>query len=97
MLQQFLNGSIPPSISNLYRLEVLQLSTNILSGPLPDLSNCSNLRFLGLEQNKLTGGIPNWVGVLPLVEMFAPPPFLPLIRFSFNLGVPSPDILEQIR
>ncbi|XP_066354394.1 LRR receptor-like serine/threonine-protein kinase EFR [Miscanthus floridulus] len=55
-----------PHLQHLYRLEVLDPSSNLLQGVIPDtLTNCSNLRSIYLAYNFLEGEIPLNVGLLP--------------------------------
>jgi len=51
-----LAGALPPELGQLSALEVLDLSRNSFSGPLPDFY--SQLRVLDFSLNKLTGPLP---------------------------------------
>ncbi|KAF8108795.1 hypothetical protein N665_0104s0110 [Sinapis alba] len=52
----FSSSSIPSEFGNLFRLEILSLSSNGLTGQVPSLfSNLSRLTKLFLDHNKLTG------------------------------------------
>lgn len=53
-----LQGSISPSVAQLARLEVLDLSVNDLSGPIPPVCQSGQLKHLILTGNKLSGGLP---------------------------------------
>ncbi|OWM80321.1 hypothetical protein CDL15_Pgr019601 [Punica granatum] len=54
---------IPPEISNLSRLTVLDLSKNVLTGEIPSsLGNLTRLSYLDLSFNYLTGQIPSFLG-----------------------------------
>lgn len=59
-----LTGEIPPSICNLNRLKILDLSYNDLSGVLPQcLGNLSyQLSLLKLQNNQFQGSIPSFTG-----------------------------------
>ena len=64
-----LDGTIPPELASLPRLETLSLGsvegTNRLTGPVPpELGRLSNLMFLDLGNNQLTGVIPAELGNL---------------------------------
>ncbi|KAJ1685396.1 hypothetical protein LUZ63_016786 [Rhynchospora breviuscula] len=55
-----LSGTIPPSLSTLPMLTVLDLSSNYLNGTIPSsLSTLQNLSNLDLSSNYLTGTIPS--------------------------------------
>lgn len=52
------SGQIP-SLSNLQKMQFLNLSFNSLEGHIPDsLTNCSNLRLIDVSSNSLEGEIP---------------------------------------
>ncbi|CAI5498246.1 unnamed protein product [Closterium sp. Naga37s-1] len=57
-LRFMLTGSIPAAISNMNRLYILDLSDNMLEGPLPATLCLPSLQFLNLRNNSLTGPIP---------------------------------------
>ncbi len=64
-----LNGSIPPSLGSLVKLESLFLNDNQLSGSIPSsLGNLANLRNLFLNHNQLSGSIPPSLGNLAKLE-----------------------------
>jgi len=55
-----LNGTIPPELCRMGKLERVYLSNNSLSGEIPAaLANISHLGLLDLSKNKLTGSIPD--------------------------------------
>ena len=59
-------GEIPPELSSLSNLRILELRGNSLSGEIPsELGNLTNLEALALSQNRLTGEIPPELGNLP--------------------------------
>ncbi|KAK2632270.1 hypothetical protein EUGRSUZ_L01784 [Eucalyptus grandis] len=71
-LQQFhldenlIYGSIPPQISNLINLILLNLSSNFLNGTIPtELCRMQRLEGVYLSNNSLSGGIPSALGDLP--------------------------------
>ncbi|XP_050253246.1 receptor-like protein EIX1 [Quercus robur] len=53
--KNFLNGIVPKSIGNLYKLECLDLSSNFLQGTMsePHFSNLSKLWYLDISNNSL--------------------------------------------
>ena len=64
-----LEGSIPPELGNLSRLEHLSLGANELTGSIPpELGNLSSLEVLVLAVNYLTGSIPPELGDLSSLE-----------------------------
>ena len=63
LLANQLEGTIPPSIGDLLKMEILNLRGNQLSGSLPpSFGNLTKLENLYLSQNKLTGEIPSTFG-----------------------------------
>ena len=64
-----LNGVIPPELGRLARLENLQLFGNPLTGPIPpELGNLTRLRRLYLFHTLLSGTIPPELGNLQALE-----------------------------
>jgi Leucine-rich repeat (LRR) protein len=54
-----ISGSIPPVLSNLSSLQIVDLSWNAFTGEIPsELSNLPNLLALDLSNNNLTGVVP---------------------------------------
>ncbi|CAL4982453.1 unnamed protein product [Urochloa decumbens] len=51
-------GSIPAAIGDLVQLNVLNMSHNSLTGPIPNLGNLTQLEALDLSSNGLSGEIP---------------------------------------
>ena len=63
------NGSLPPEIGDLSKLEYLNISENSLTGSIPkEIANCSSLINLDLRYNQLTGSIPPELGDAPNLE-----------------------------
>lgn len=76
-----LNGSIPPTLGNLPRIQLLDLSNNSLSGSIPyTLGNLTLLTGLNLSFNNLMGEIP------PAIQKFG------AAAFSHNLGLCGPPL-----
>ena len=59
LIHNNLVGSIPASIADLTYLEDFRLSSNSLSGSIPDISALTNLLYLYLDDNQLTGSVPS--------------------------------------
>ncbi|KAG0450142.1 hypothetical protein HPP92_026921 [Vanilla planifolia] len=89
----YLSGSIaenPDTKQSASRLEVLNLSNNLISGPIPlTISNLSFLEALILSTNRLTGEVPTTIGGLRRVAK---------VDFSRNelSGIIPPEI-EQCK
>ncbi|KAK4589483.1 hypothetical protein RGQ29_020168 [Quercus rubra] len=56
-----ITGSIPSYISDMKRIQILDLSFNRLEGSVPDLSGLEMLQFMYLTRNLLNGPIPDWI------------------------------------
>jgi Leucine-rich repeat (LRR) protein len=81
-----LNGTIPPSLTNLKTLHSLNLSNNNLTGELPStLADLTALQQLNVANNQLTGSIP----VLP--------PQLETANFENNLFTALTSVPEFLR
>ncbi|XP_030456262.2 putative leucine-rich repeat receptor-like serine/threonine-protein kinase At2g24130 [Syzygium oleosum] len=64
--ENLIYGSIPPQISNLFNLTLLNLSSNFLNGTIPtELCRMERLERVYLSNNSLSGEIPSAVGDLP--------------------------------
>lgn len=61
-----IHGSIPPEISKLVNLTLLNLSSNLLNGSIPsELSPLGRLERVYLSNNSLSGEIPSAFGEIP--------------------------------
>jgi len=66
-----LQGTIPPSFSNLTRLTFLSLAGNRLNGSIPSsFSNLQHLIHLYLSSNSLSGQIPDVFGRMTKLQVF---------------------------
>ncbi|XP_048424018.1 receptor-like protein EIX2 [Pyrus x bretschneideri] len=86
--ENHLNGTIPPSICNMQKLQILSLRSNQFSGELPHAWNMeSMMAFLDVGQNNLSGKIPTSLGVLRSLEI--------LKLNDNNFGGEIPDALQN--
>lgn len=69
-------GEIPSAIQQLSELIELDLSSNQLTGSIPDLSTNTRMSYLDLSSNQLSGTIPDNVGSLVNLRF---------LSLSFNL------------
>lgn len=58
-------GILPPPLTNCSNLQSLNLTTNSLSGSLPDFSGLKSLKMIDLTTNNFTGHFPASLGNLP--------------------------------
>lgn len=66
LAENLIHGSIPPQISNLINLTLLNLSSNFLNGTIPtELCRIQGLERVYLSNNSLSGEIPSALGDLP--------------------------------
>lgn len=63
-----LEGSFPAAISSLTHLKKLDISSNRLSGEVPNLSNLNTLSYINLSNNNFTGDIWNGISSLNNLE-----------------------------
>ncbi|KAK9056668.1 hypothetical protein SSX86_024030 [Deinandra increscens subsp. villosa] len=59
------DGTLPKEIARLTALKELRLSTNKLTGPIPDLSPLKALEILHLDENEFEGPFPDALATLP--------------------------------
>jgi Leucine Rich Repeat/Leucine Rich repeat len=67
------NGSFPYEACNMTNLELLDLSSNAISGEIPDncWHNISNLEYINLANNQITGELPDSIKSLAPLTHFA--------------------------
>lgn len=63
-----LEGNFPTSILSLTRLKKLDISSNRLTGEIPNLSSLSSLTYLNLSNNNFTGDVQNSYSSLPNLQ-----------------------------
>ncbi|KAB2631584.1 leucine-rich repeat receptor protein kinase EXS-like [Pyrus ussuriensis x Pyrus communis] len=86
--ENHLNDTIPPSICNMQKLQILSLRSNQFSGELPHAWNMESIMvFLDVGQNNLSGKIPTSLGVLRSLEI--------LKLNDNNFGGEIPDALQN--
>lgn len=65
LINNGLNGPLPPAIGDLGGLQILRLGQNQLNGPIPaELGKLAKLTRLDLSSNQLSGAIPTEFGTL---------------------------------
>ncbi|OMO87299.1 hypothetical protein COLO4_20701 [Corchorus olitorius] len=67
--KNFLNGTIPSSMTKLKNLRGMSLSNNLFSGNIPMWKPLANLRILDFSKNNLSGGIPRSICSHPSLEI----------------------------
>ena len=85
-----LNGELPAEIDDLSGLTVFNLSSNELTGAIPDLSSLTALKTLDLDSNSLSGVIPD-LSKLTALE------YLDLGRNSLSGAIPNLSSLTALR
>ncbi|MCD7466850.1 Leucine-rich repeat extensin-like protein 6 [Datura stramonium] len=71
-----LSGCLPPEVGFLYKLKVLDVSSNKLAGPIPySIAGLAHLELLNLAHNMFSGIVPEGICVLPKLSNFT---------FSYN-------------
>ncbi|KAK3040484.1 hypothetical protein RJ639_028769 [Escallonia herrerae] len=66
-----LSGCLPPEVGYLYKLRVLDVSSNKLVGPIPySIAGLAHLEQLNFGHNMMTGNVPVGVCVLPNLANF---------------------------
>jgi len=62
-------GEIPPLVSEMNKLEELNLHTLGFTGSVPDFSACVNLEYLRLDENQLAGSVPDFSACVNLQNL----------------------------
>ncbi|KAL5217974.1 hypothetical protein ABZP36_018658 [Zizania latifolia] len=63
------SGGLPPTISNITSLEILDFGENQLHGAIPEsIMEMENLQWIELSENHLSGSIPSNIGMLRNVQ-----------------------------
>lgn len=81
LANQYLTGPLPALLSTLTSLQVLNLSGNLLTGPMPNLSPLTQLVSVDLSRNQLSGSVPS--NLSPQLQV------LNLTNNSFSGSIPS--------
>ncbi|KAJ0089910.1 hypothetical protein Patl1_14510 [Pistacia atlantica] len=91
--ENLIYGSIPPDISNIVNLTLLNLSSNLLNGTIPpELCMMRKLERVFLSNNSLSGEIPSALGDLPHLGL------LDLSKNKFSGSIPDSFAnLSQLR
>lgn len=93
-----MNGSIPPALSQLRKLEILNLEFNDLSGEIPpELGALDSLLAVNISHNRLIGRLPAG-GVFPSLDQSAIEGNAgicsPLVHEPCRMNVPKPLVLD---
>ncbi|KAE9457696.1 hypothetical protein C3L33_10425, partial [Rhododendron williamsianum] len=66
-----LSGCVPPEVGFLYKLKLLDLSSNRLEGPIPySIAGLAHLEQLNVAHNYMSGNVPEGVCILPNLVNF---------------------------
>jgi hypothetical protein len=93
-----LSGSIPKSISKLWKLKILKLELNELSGEIPqELGRLENLLAVNISYNRLVGRLPDG-GIFQTLDESSLQGNLgicsPLLKGPCTMNVPKPLVLD---
>ncbi|PNT63060.1 hypothetical protein BRADI_4g10987v3 [Brachypodium distachyon] len=67
--RNMLTGGLPATISNLSRLQLMNLSDNLLTEPIPEsITMMQNLVWLDISFNDISGPVPTQIGMLESLE-----------------------------
>ncbi|CAI9089371.1 OLC1v1023936C1 [Oldenlandia corymbosa var. corymbosa] len=76
LINTSLSGCLPPEVGYLYKLRLLDVSSNNIVGPLPySLAGLAHLEVLNVAHNMFTGTVPGGICILPNLSNFT---------YSFN-------------
>ncbi|GAV80589.1 LRR_8 domain-containing protein [Cephalotus follicularis] len=88
LINTSLTGCLPPQIGYLYKLRVLDVSSNKLIGPIPySVAGLAHLEQLNMAHNKLSGIVPEGVCILPSLANFT---------FSYNFFCEEEGICSNL-
>ncbi|KAL1216109.1 putative LRR receptor-like serine/threonine-protein kinase [Cardamine amara subsp. amara] len=95
-----IRGLIPVYIGSMSQLKTLDLSSNMLTGTVPDTFRSLNLNFMFLSNNSLTGPVPRFIldskqNLDLSYNNFTQPPDLSCSRLDVNLVSSYPSATEN--
>ncbi|ESQ30075.1 hypothetical protein EUTSA_v10011204mg [Eutrema salsugineum] len=95
-----IRGRIPDYISSMSGLKLLDLSSNMLTGPIPDTFRSLDYDFMFLSNNSLTGQVPQFIldsrERLDLsYNNFTQPPSLSCNQIDLNLVSSYPSVTDN--